>query len=100
MNLGPKHWAIIAGLITGVIAQLLTVQHSCSGIVTPGLAAGLLIQIASTLAAIFVGAPGPIARLAQANKKTEMAHASTRATLSAPIDLGRVDPKRFVEPAE
>lgn len=86
MNLEPKHWAVIAAMMTGVGTQLLTASHGWTDIATPGFAAGLLIQIAAAITAIFVGAPGAGA-----------AQATTKAT--DPSDLGKVDPKRFVGPA-
>ena len=95
----PKHWAILAGILTGVATQLLTVQHGWQDIATPGFVAGLMIQIASAITAIFVGAPGASAALAKANANTDMANASTRAALADPPDLGKGDPKRFIGPA-
>lgn len=96
MKLEAKHWAVIAGLITGCATQLLSAQHGWSDIATPGFVAGLLIQVASAITAIFVGAPGAAAALDQANKNTDLANASTRAALADPLDLGSVDPKRFI----
>lgn len=71
--LEPKHWAVIAGLITGVATQLLTAQHGWADIVTPGFFAGLLIQIASAITALFVGAPGAAAELDHANRRADVA---------------------------
>jgi hypothetical protein len=100
MNLEKKHWLIIAGLVSGAGTQLASAQHGWADTLTPGFVAGLLIQFGSAIAAIFVGAPGAEAELARANKNTDMANASTRAALQDPIDLGKVDPKRFVGPVD
>lgn len=99
MRLETKHYAVIAGLLTGCATQLLSAQHGWSDIATPGFVAGLLIQVASAITAIFVGAPGATAALDQANRNTDMANASTRAALADPVDLGKIDTKRFVGPA-
>lgn len=97
MKLEPKHWAVMAGLLTGLATQLLSAQHGWSDLATPGFVAGLLIQLASAITAIFVGAPGATAALEKANKNTDLANDSVRAALSAPpLDLGKVDPKRFI----
>lgn len=96
MKLEPKHYLVIAGILTGVATQLVTAQHGWSDVATPGFVAGLLIQIASAITAIFVGAPGATDALTRANQNTDMANATTRALLADPIDMGKVDPKRFV----
>jgi len=98
MKLEPKHWLILAGLMTGFATQLLTAQNGWSDLASPGFVAGMLIQMASAITAIFVGAPGATAALNRANQNTDMANASTRAALSEPMDLGKVDPKRFIGP--
>lgn len=98
MHLEPKHYAVIAGLMTGFATQLLTAQHGWADVASPGFVAGMLIQLASAITAIFVGAPGATAALAQANLNTDMANASTRAALADPVDFGKVDPKRFIGP--
>ncbi len=95
----PKHWAVVAGLLTGVATQLLTVQRGWTDIASPGFVAGLLIQVATVISAIFVGAPGASAALDRANRNTDLANESTRAALADPPDLGKVDPKRFIGPA-
>jgi hypothetical protein len=99
MNMELKHAAIIAGLIAGVVTQFLALRHSWEAIVTPWFVAGVLIQIAAAITAIFVEAPGASAGLAQTNKRSPAVPATRLAVLSAPADLGRIDPKRFVEPA-
>lgn len=96
MKLEGKHYAVIAALLTGVATQLLTAQHGWSDLASPGFVAGLLIQIASAITAIFVGAPGATAALNQANKNTDLANDSIRAVLADPVDTTKVDPKRFV----
>lgn len=100
MKLTAKHYAVIAGLLTGVATQLLTAQHGWSDTMTTGFAAGLMIQLASAITGLFVGAPGAEEALKQANKNTEMANESTKAALQVPIDTSKVDPKLFVGNAD
>lgn len=95
MALEKKHWALIAGFVSAVGAQLLVIPN-WSAALTPGFAALVLIQMGLLITSIFVGAPGAAAALEQANKNTDMANASTKAALSLPMDLGKVDPKRFL----
>jgi len=78
MKLEGKHYAVIAALLTGVATQLLTAQHGWA--ISPRRASwpGLLIQVASAITAIFVGAPG------------------ASAAPKPPIDPEKIDPKRFV----
>lgn len=99
MKLEPKHWLIIAGLITGIATQLFAVNGWGEAITTK-FVAGLLIQVGTTISAIFMGAPGASAALDQANKNTDMANASTKAALQQPIDMTKVDPKRFTGPID
>jgi hypothetical protein len=99
MNLELKHWAILAGLTTGVVTMLLTAQHSAWLIGTPGFVAGVVIQILSTITAIFVEPPRAAVESEPTNKRANRADQSTRSMFSAAIDLGHVDPKRFVQPA-
>lgn len=96
MKLEGKHYAVIAALLTGVATQLLTAQHGWADLASPGFVAGLLIQIASAITAIFVGAPGASAALDQANKNTDLANDSVRAALKPPVDPEKVDPMRFI----
>jgi len=105
MRFEPKHWLIVAGLVSGVATQLATAQHGWSDTLTTGFVAGLLLQVGSTITAIFVGAPGADADLARANRNTDVANASTRAALSTPRDLRVVvkterdpEPPRLVGP--
>ncbi len=58
MTLETKHYAVIAGLSVGIGTQLLSAQHGWVDVATPGFVAGVLIQIGTTISAIFVGAPG------------------------------------------
>lgn len=96
MSLEVKHWAVVAGLLTGVATQLLTVQHGWADIATPGFVAGLMIQVATVISAIFVGAPGATAALDRANRNTDLANESVRAALDPPPDPAKLDPKRFI----
>ncbi len=83
MKLEPKHYAILAGLITGLATQLVTAQHGWADVLTPGCVAGMLIQLASAMTAIFVGAPGATEALEVANANTDRADARTVAVLKA-----------------
>jgi len=57
-KLAPKHWAVIALLVSGVATQLASTQHGWADTLTPGFVAGLLMSVASAISALFVGAPG------------------------------------------
>ena len=57
-SLQPKHWAVIALLVSGVATQLASTQHGWADTLTPGFVAGLLMSVASAISALFVGAPG------------------------------------------
>jgi hypothetical protein len=73
MHLEPKHWLIIAGLISGTATQLATAQHGWADTLTPGFIAGLLVQVATTISAIFIGKPGADAELDRAKENTQRA---------------------------
>ncbi len=73
VKLETKHWAVIALLVGGVATQLASTQHGWADVLTPGFVAGLLMQVASAITAIFVGAPGASADLAHANWRADLA---------------------------
>jgi len=54
----PKHWAVIALLVSGVATQLASTQHGWADTLTPGFVAGLLMSVASAITGLFVGEPG------------------------------------------
>jgi hypothetical protein len=83
MKLEPKHYAILAGLLTGVATQLLTAQHGWADTLTPGFVAGIVMQLGAAFTAIFVGAPGATEALEVANANTDRADARTVAVLKA-----------------
>ncbi len=85
MQLEPKHWLLIAGMISGLATQLLTAQHGWSDVLTPGFVAGLLIQTASAITALFVGAPGAEAAMAKKDEQIASATASSIAASEQPV---------------
>ncbi len=65
MKLEAKHWAVVAAMGASLAAQLNGV-HNWSETLTPGFVSGLLGMIATTLSAMFIGAPGAEAELQEA----------------------------------
>lgn len=59
MNLETKHYAILAAMLVAIGTQVSGMQHGWHDAISPGFVGGLLIQIGTTVAAIFVGAPRP-----------------------------------------
>ena len=57
LNLQAKHYAVIAAMIVAVGTQLAGLEHGWIDAQTPAFIGGVLIQIGTTLAAMFVGAP-------------------------------------------
>lgn len=57
MKLETKHWAVIAAMLIAVGTQIGGMEHGWRDALSPGFVSGLLIQIGTTLAALFVGAP-------------------------------------------
>lgn len=57
INLEPKHWAVIAAMLAALGTQLGGMQHGWHDALTPSFVSGILIQIGTTIGAIFVGAP-------------------------------------------
>lgn len=56
-TLHTKHYALIGGLLIAIGLQLSGVQHGWRDVASPGFIGGLIVQIGTTLAAIFTGAP-------------------------------------------
>ena len=56
-NLEPKHFAVIAAMLVALGTQLGGMQHGWKDAITPGFVSGILIQIGTTIGAIYVGAP-------------------------------------------
>lgn len=56
-NWTTKHFAILAALLVAVGTQLGGLQHGWADAVTPGFVGGLILQIGTTLAALFTDAP-------------------------------------------
>lgn len=57
MNFQTKHWIIVAALLVAIGTQIGGMEHGWHDAMAPGFVGGLLIQIGTTLAALFVGAP-------------------------------------------
>lgn len=65
-------------------------------VVTPAFIAGLLLQVAAGIRAVFAGSPNEEKKDAKAADDLTMANASTKAALQIPIDTTKVDPKRYL----
>jgi hypothetical protein len=52
-----KHWAVLVALLTALATQLSALDHGWHEAVTPQFLSGLMLQIATTLAALFTGPP-------------------------------------------
>lgn len=52
-----KHWAVLIGLITTIGVETSGLQHGWHDAATPQFVGGLILQIATTLGAVFVSAP-------------------------------------------
>jgi hypothetical protein len=55
-RLEAKHWAIIAGFVTSTATVIAGLDH-WGDLFTPAVVAGLLMQFATLLGALFAGAP-------------------------------------------
>lgn len=56
-NLETKHWAIVAAMLVAIGTQIGGLEHGWRDALAPGFIGGLIVQIGTTVAAIFVGAP-------------------------------------------
>ena len=57
LNFQPKHFAILAALLVAIGTQVGGMEHGWHDALTPAFIGGLCIQVGTTLAALFVGAP-------------------------------------------
>lgn len=58
-QLEPKHWAILGAMCVAIGTQLSGTEHGWDDVRTTQFIGGLLMQIGTTIAAVFVGAPKP-----------------------------------------
>lgn len=56
-SLQGKHWAILAAMLVSIGTQLTGLEHGWNDASTPIFIGGLLVQLGTTFAAIFVGSP-------------------------------------------
>lgn len=56
-QLETKHWAIVGALLVAIGTQLGGLEHGWHDAATPAFIGGVVVQIGTTIAAIFVGAP-------------------------------------------
>ena len=52
-----KHFVILGALLVAVGTQLAGLEHGWKDAATPAFLGGLLMQVGTTIAAVFVGAP-------------------------------------------
>ena len=52
-----KHWAIVGAMFIAIGTQLAGLDHGWRDACTPAFIGGLMIQIGTTVAALFVGPP-------------------------------------------
>lgn len=57
MNLQTKHYVVFAAMLVALGTQLGGLEHGWADAATPSFIGGLLMQIGTTIAALFVGAP-------------------------------------------
>lgn len=57
MNLQTKHYAVIGAMLIALGTQLAGLEHGWADATSPAFIGGLLMQIGTTVAALFVGAP-------------------------------------------
>ena len=58
-QLEPKHWALLGAMLVAVGTQLSGTEHGWLDVATPQFIGGVVLQIGTTIAAMFVGAPKP-----------------------------------------
>lgn len=57
MDMQTKHYAILAALLVTIGTQIAGLAHGWHDATTPTFVGGLVLQIGTTLAALFVGSP-------------------------------------------
>lgn len=94
MKLEGKHWMIISLLVGGIAVQLGTAQHGWADVLTTGFVSGLLLQVASTIAALGVDKPGAAEALASANIRADKATERADVAMAQPskVDVTIVQP--------
>jgi hypothetical protein len=55
--LTTKHYVVLAAMLVAIGTQITGMEHGWLDAATPSFIGGLLIQIGTTVAAIYVGAP-------------------------------------------
>jgi hypothetical protein len=80
MKFEPKHWLVIALMVGGFATQLSGIKTGWYEVLTPPFVAGLLANVAATITAIFIGAPGAAADLNHARRQADTAIAALAET--------------------
>ena len=57
MNLQGKHFALLGACIVAIGMQLAGVKHGWTDVLTPTFVGGVLLQVATAVAAVFTEAP-------------------------------------------
>jgi ABC-type sulfate transport system permease component len=57
MKFEGKHWGIVAALLVSMATQISGLQHGWQDMTSPQFVSGLLMSIATTIGALFVGSP-------------------------------------------
>lgn len=52
-----KHWIVIGAMFVALGTQLGSLEHGWADATSPAFIGGLIIQVGTTIAALFVGAP-------------------------------------------
>lgn len=53
----PKHYALTGALLVAIGMQLAGAAHGWQDVLTPGFLGGLIVQVGTTIVAIFTDAP-------------------------------------------
>lgn len=57
MNLTTKHYVVLGAMLIAIGTQLSGLEHGWTDATAPAFIGGLLMQIGTTIGALFVGAP-------------------------------------------
>ena len=57
MKLTTKHFAVLAALLIAIGTQLGSAEHGWADVSSPGFVGGLMLQVGTTIGALFVGSP-------------------------------------------